>query len=68
MKSFKIISIFLLVILLISNFVFAQEESEEVIQIESEEFIEELEKMNIIQNGDFESEDLSPWEIVLINI
>lgn len=68
MKYLKIILISLL-ILLIPCFVFAQEESEEVIQTESEEFIEEeLEEMNIIQNGDFERYDLSPWEIVLINI
>lgn len=69
-RYFKIILIFLS-ILLVFGFVLAQDESEELIQTEIEEFlgeVEEVEVLNLIQNGDFKSEDLSPWEVVLINI
>lgn len=68
MKSLKVFLILFIFIMLISNFVFAQETSEEINQTESEEIIEEVEAVNIVQNGDFESGDLTPWEILLINI
>ncbi|MGB9810845.1 MAG: hypothetical protein ACPLSN_03770, partial [Dictyoglomus turgidum] len=57
--------------LLVLGFALAQSDSEELVQIETEEFVEELEEvevLNLIQNGDFESGQLSPWEVVLINI
>lgn len=66
MKYFKIVLLFLF-ILLIFSFTLAQEESEELI-LEEEVLEEEIESLNLIQNGDFKSGDLSPWEIVLINI
>ncbi len=53
--------------MLILNFTLAQEESEELI-LEEEVLEEEIEELNLIQNGNFESGDLSPWEVVLINI
>lgn len=66
MKYFKIVLLFLF-ILLIFSFTLAQEDSEELI-LEEEVLEEEIESLNLIQNGDFKSGDLSPWEIVLINI
>ncbi|MFN3699644.1 MAG: hypothetical protein ACK4SU_05530, partial [Dictyoglomus sp.] len=61
MKYLKIL--FLLIFALsVFNFTLAQEESEEVI------LEEEIELSNLVQNGDFESRDISPWEVVLINI
>ncbi|PNV79875.1 MAG: hypothetical protein C0196_04175 [Dictyoglomus turgidum] len=69
-RYFKIILIFLSM-LLVLGFALAQSDSEELVQIETEEFVEELEEvevLNLIQNGDFESGQLSPWEVVLINI
>lgn len=68
MKSYRIFLVLFMVIMLISNFVFAQETPEGATQTEGEECIGEFEEINIVKNGDFESKDLTPWEVVLINI
>ncbi len=63
-KCFKVILIFLSM-LLVLGFVLAQDESKELIQTETEEFLEKLEEvegLNLIQNGDFENGDLYKYE------
>jgi len=62
MKKFKFTLSLILIIFLTIGFSIAQEEKEEII-IE-----EEIEGLDLIQNGNFNTNDLTPWEIVLINI
>jgi len=59
MKKFKFILSLILIIFLNIGFSIAQEEIEEFIE-------EEVEGLELIQNGNFN--ELTPWEIILINI